>query len=503
MPFSFRFLAVLASLFLARLLSAGQDSAQAEKSKAAAELMASHKYEEAIPLYNDLVKSLPGNPGLLLDLGLAHAMAGHAAEAAPLFESVLKLQPGNVPALTSLAECRLELNQPKLAIAPLEKLIALEPANRDGRGMLAGALLSLNRLREAAQQYRKLTTLDGSDAKAWYGLGKTYEALAGESFASLQKIAPGSAYVLALVGDSQLSRQQYRSAFFFYREAQARTQQLPGVHASLAKLYSRTGHADWAVQESALENALPVADCAKQPLECRVRNGRFLEAVQTPPAGVEAFFWSTKAYNELALEAFEKLGHLPESVEIHALKAAIFTEHRQYLQSVTEWKAALQMAPENSRLQSELNAALFQAKDYGTLIPRLEQAMQVGRSTPETNFMLGASLLQTEHPDQALPYLETALRQDASLLVAHASLGMALARVDRTSEAIPHLEKAVELDADGSVHYQLARAYKSAGQSERSRGAMAKYQEIQKLIREQDEKLNREAQITAPLQKTP
>src|SRR5581483_10976864 len=41
-----------------------QTDALAEQSHRAKELMAEHRYAEAIPIYEQLVKAVPGNPGL-------------------------------------------------------------------------------------------------------------------------------------------------------------------------------------------------------------------------------------------------------------------------------------------------------------------------------------------------------------------------------------------------------------------------------------------------------
>ena len=81
---------------------------------------------------------------------------------------------------------------------------------------------------------------------------------------------------------------------------------------------------------------------------------------------------------------------------------------------------------------------------------------------------------------------------------ADASLGLALSRTGKFAEAVPHLEKAQELDDDGSLHYQLARAYQAAGNAAKAQTAMAQYQELQKRNQDQKEEAAREAQITPP-----
>jgi predicted Zn-dependent protease len=94
--------------------------------------------------------------------------------------------------------------------------------------------------------------------------------------------------------------------------------------------------------------------------------------------------------------------------------------------------------------------------------------------------------------------LKAALAADPKLRAADASLGLALSRLGQNKDAIPHLEKTLDLDDDGNLHYQLARAYQAAGDGEKARVAMARYQEILKRNQEQKETVAREAQIGPP-----
>jgi predicted Zn-dependent protease len=481
-------------------LCAAQNEDLAALSRTVKQLMAGGRFEEAIPICEQLVRAMPGVPGLVLNLGLAEEMAGHPGKAVPRFEEVLKVEPGNVPALTSLATVQLQLNHPQLALVPLKKLLSLELSNHDARGMLAGALMGVDLFDEAAEQYRKLTTEDATDVKAWYGLGKAYESLADRSLERISQHAPESPYAAALIAYSRLDRQQYRSAFFFLRQAEEKLPKLRGLHAALAKVYQETGHADWAAIEEKEEESLPPPSCSGDPAECYFVQNRFLESAKAAGTNPVApsLFWGAKAYHQLALEAFARLGGLPESVELHALKAQAFHGHNQDIEAANEWRAALRLAPGNKRLENELATSLFLAHDYKAAMPMILELLPGDRNSPDLNFMMGESLLRTEQPDQAVAYLETALRANSKMLPAHASLGLALAKLDRSGDAIPHLEKALALDDDGSLHYTLARAYQQAGNSQRSRELMEEYQRIQKRNLETKDELAKDTQIAPP-----
>ena len=463
--------------------------------------MATGRFAEAVPLCKELVAAMPGNTGLLLNLGLAQHMAGMEKDAVPTFEAVLKADPRRVPAMVSLSAARLALGQPAQAIPVLKRALALEPKNSEARGMLADALTATGKLDEASEQYRKLTELSPNDPRAWYGLGIAYQTMATDAFEQLQKAGPESPYVAALIGDTRVQRHQYRSAFFYYSDALQKAPNLHGTHAAIAEVYRKTGHPDWAAQEDAKERALPPADCATHPAECQFQGGHDIQATilpsQTNPAP-EALYWRAKAANELSLQALIRLGQLPPSVEVHQVRAQIARDQGQHLESAKEWRAALSMSPGNPALQYELASSLFLAGDFKAAIDEADKALKRDPRSPEMNFTAGDSWLRLEEADKAISYLRRALAADPKLLAADASLGLALSRVARFPEAIPHLEKAVSLDDDGSLHYQLSRAYQATGDSVKAKAALATYQELLQKEQQRKEEAARESQIVAP-----
>jgi len=480
-------------------IASGEDAAL--KSQRAKAIMAAGRYEEAIPLYKELLSELPGNPGIQLNLALAEHMAGHEKEAIPVFESVLKTQPHLMPALLSLGAAQLALNQPRQALAPLRKAVAAEPDNPDARGMLADALSGAGEFDQAAEQYRRLTELASNDPRAWYGLGMTYQAMATDAFDRLRKLTADSPFLAALIADTRVQRHQYRSAYFFYTQALRDLPELHGVHAALAEVYRKTGHPDWGAAEDAKERALAPPDCKLHSAECRFVAGHDLQAITLTPAGVpsaEALFWRAKAANELSLQALVRLGQLPPSVEYHRLRAGIARDQNHHLESANEWRAALALAPGNPALQQELAISLFLAADYRAALTEAEKVLALDRKSPQMNFTVGDSWLRLEEPEKAVPYLRTALLSDPKLLAAEASLGLALSRLGKFAEAVPHLEKSISLDDDGSLHYQLARAFQAAGNAALAQTAMAQYQELLKKNQEQKEEAAKETTVAPP-----
>lgn len=479
---------------------AQNEDALTTQSHHAHELMAAGKFKEAVPLYRSLVKALPDNPGIIMNLGLALHMAGEDEPAIAQFEKVLKLEPGHLLARMFLGASYLGLGQPEKAVPLLEKVVEAAPEDAGARGLLADALISLERYDEAAEQYRELTQLTPQDAKSWDGLGRSEEALARRALEKLQDVAPGSAYWLALVAESRVKDQQYSSAFYFYRQALEHMPGLRSAHAAVAEIYRKTGHADWAAVEEEKESALGLPDCTQEKFECDFRTERFLTLIaevkrlDTP----ESFYWRARAHNRLALEAFGHLAELPPSVELHALKARIQSEHKEYREAAEQWEEALKLSPGNRRIQKELALSVSLSGDNARAEALLRGLIKDEADSPEVNYLLGNTLLSQQKPDEAIPYLEKAVGRQPQLLTAQDALARAYLQIGRSAEAIPHLKAALPADQNGSLHYQLARAYQMSGQQELARTTLAEYERITKAATEQRRSLQEEVQITPP-----
>jgi hypothetical protein len=70
-------------------------------------------------------------------------------------------------------------------------------------------------------------------------------------------------------------------------------------------------------------------------------------------------------------------------------------------------------------------------------------------------------------------------------------------RMDIPAEAIPHLKAALPLDQDGSLHFQLSRAYERTGNSVLAKQALQEYEKIA-AARSKQKNLEEELAITAP-----
>ena len=485
---------------LTQASSFAQSDNLAAKSRRAKEFMAEGKFTEAIPLYRELNQSVPNNPGLLLNLGMALHMAGDERKSIPHLEAAVKLDPKLAPAWLFLGAARLQLGQTPAAIEAVQTVLNLQPDHRGALEILADALLSLDRPAKAAEQYRKLADVDPESSPAWYGLGRSYESLSVRAFDDLQKAAPESAYWLALVAETRLRELQFSSAFYLYRRALEKMPAMRGLHAHVAEVYRRTGHPDWASLEEEREQQLPKPGCHSQTLECQFHEGQFLgllasaKGTDTP----ESYYWLSRAYNELALQAFARLGQLPPSVEQHELKAHIFSGQKRYADAAQEWREALKLAPHDTRTQKQLAITLKFGQDYSGALPLLQGLLRAQPASAELNYLTGETLLDLQRAQEAIPLLLRAVNRDPKLIAAHKALARGYLAAGRARAAIPHLKVALAVDEDGSLHYQLARAYQATGQPGLAKEMLADYDKTQRSAAVATETARRDVEITPP-----
>jgi predicted Zn-dependent protease len=450
--------------------------ALAEQGKAA---LAAGRFDEAARLYGQIVAALPDEPGMRLNLGMALSMAGRPAEAIPHLEAALRLRPDLLPASLFLGAARLETGHPAEAVAPLRTFLDTQPDDLDARGMLAQALSTLGRHEDAAREYAVLSERAPRDPRTWFGLGRSYEAIAEGALEELQRSAPESPWVLLLVADGLVAQDRDKSAFALYRETLETRPDDREARAALAGIYERTGHPDWAATERERAAALPPHECRPDTGECAFRDGRYAEALASGHRSPdpEQLYWRSRAAGALAREAFAHLEALPSSPEATLVRVQVLRARRRYTESKEALEGAIERWPDDHRLRHELATLLVVGKEYDAARALLAPLLEGDPDSAELNLLMGETWVESRQPAQALPYLERAVARNPGLPHARALLGRAYLDAGDAAKAVPHLEAALPSDTDGSLHLQLARAYQASGQAEKAQEARLAFQE--------------------------
>ena len=492
-------LAVLACLLSgAGILRAQEDLGQ--KSQQAQQAMAAGQFSEAAALYRELVQALPDNPRLRLDLGLALHSEGKYEEAVGQFQAALRRDANLEPAWLMLGLSDLELNRPQDAVQPLLRVLRSDPQNERARLKLADAYLAIGKSQEAGKEFESVTKSNPANPKGWQGLGLSDAGLSRQVFGRLENLDANSPYRDALLAQSLAARGQDRTAFYWYKQALAKDSHLPGVHAALAAIYRRAGHPDWAAIEETREREQGKPDCRQASLECDLLASRFSDVIALASQEEQpvALYWEAQAYEQLSARALARLAAMPPSPEVHELMAQADVTKGDYHAAVGEWTEALRLAPQEPGLKQGLAYALWLDGSYRQAQPLLAQLLETNPQSPEIHFELGDCLLAQGSADKAISQLEEAVKLDPALTPAQASLGRAYLRVGRAQDAIAHLKAGLAADEKGTALYDLAQAYREAGQKTLADETLRKFQQNSSTALARSHEMDREHEITAP-----
>lgn len=402
--------------------------------------MAAGRFDDAIGLYSQILKSLPGHPGILLNLCLANHSAGHYAEATKQCALTLQKDPKMIPANLFLGASELKLDHPERAVVPLERYHAAQPNQPIGQLELATAYMMLARYADAIKLYDALAINTPNDPRVFHGLGRAHVDLSRHIYA---RLTPGSAPWAALLARTKFEDQQYKAAYQLYRQALKAQPDFPGAHAAIAEIYRRTNQPEWAEAEAQLEKNLPP-------------QGPFAEAIE---------------HSAKALEAFQKLEALPPSPELFDVKAEAASMKGQHADAAANYKQAFEMKPAESRYERQYALSLSANRDFELALPLLKKH--------NMQFELGAALLESGDAPGALAPLQAEFKKNPVKPGLRAILGRALLAAEQPAAALPHLLAAKVNDPDGAIHFQLSRAYQRLGRNADAAEAIKVYQQRQ------------------------
>jgi predicted Zn-dependent protease len=335
-------------------------------------------------------------------------------------------------------------------------------------------------------------------ASAWYALGQAYTDVSNEAANTFRDGAEDASWRRLLTADSLLANGRMVDAFALYRDALDRLPSMVSIHDSVARIYERSGHADWADRERAAAAGVSV-DCPARRALCDFRAGRTRATLDATldRRDAESRYWRARAAGELARAAFKRLDDLPDSVERRSARAARARAEERHLDAIVELDAALALAPGHPALTYELAAACYAARDYQRALATLAPMVR-GPSSDAKALMLAAySLLRLRRVEEAIPLLQRVLESGGTDPAPRLALGRAYVLTGNNAAAIPLLEPQLADDDDGSLHVQLARAYAAIG--ERSKAAALSTAAVE-LQRAADRRASAAAQhaITAP-----
>jgi predicted Zn-dependent protease len=388
------------------------------------------------------------------------------------------------PSRLSCLSCLLVLaNQPDSAAA---RVRAAAQATRDHRFI------------DAVGELSAAVEIAPALGPAWYALGQAYTDVSNEAANTFSDGVEDASWRRLLTADSLLANGRIVDAFALYRDALDRLPSMVSIHDSIARIYERSGHADWADRERAAAASVSV-DCAARRALCEFRAGRTRATFDATRdhGDAESRYWRARAAGELARAAFKRLDDLPDSVERRSARAARARAEERPLDAIAELDAALALAPRHPGLTYELAAACYAARDYERALATVAPIARAPTNDARALMLAGYSLVRLRRLEEAIPVLQRVLEGSGADPAPRLALGRAYVLTGNYAAAIPLLEPQLAGDDDGSLHVQLARAYAAVGERDKAAALSAAAVELQRAA---DRRASAAAQraITAP-----
>jgi predicted Zn-dependent protease len=328
----------------------------------------------------------------------------------------------------------------------------------------ARQLLAAGRAGEAAAIYRKLSTSDPDNPDLLLNLAiAEYKARrfreAATSAAAASKLAPEMLPARLFLGASQLELSEFKQAIESLEFVVRADPRERNARLMLGEALIGAGRADAAV-------------------------AHLVTASEMLPANPRVWYGLARSYEALgekdrAADALSHLKKLPPSPELHFHMAELHSAALRWREAANEWSAALKLAPDNRRARLGLAWSLFRGRDFEPALATLKPLL-AEPSSGEVQFLCGAALLNLGQPRESIAYLRDAVAADPGLLSARAALGQALLQTGEAADAIAYLKAALSTDEDGSLHFQLFRAYQLTGQNAEAQEALGAYRRLRK-----------------------
>ena len=427
----------------------------------ARESMAAGRYTEAVGLYERMVKALPGEPGPRLNLALALDAASRPVEALKNLEQIRTAEAGNSRFWFLLGIEYQKLQQPAKAVGSLERAVRLEPMNFDYRLELAGACLAIGASARAATAYRRLAVERPNDARILAGLVRSHLEMSVNAYNALLRAAPNSSFRFALAALSEIEKGDRAKAAELYRQALSAQPPAPWLNAEM----NPTEHA---------------SSDAGHPLAQIFHRGDLegILAETSADKSPEALYWRARACSDLARASLARLAVLPQSPEAHELAGLALRQASRWEDSLAEYIEAARLAPDDAGLRAELAKANWLSRRYEDAAKLLEPLLANRPDRGEWEFELGDSLFNLGQPEQSLPHLRRAAALAPNDFAVQTMLGRVMLQTGDSQGAASVLERVANRDVDGSIHFQLATAYRNLGRVDLARQALVRQKEI-------------------------
>lgn len=325
-------------------------------------------------------------------------------------------------------------------------------------------------------------------------------AEAESAWKSIVKTHPDDAESFAHLGLLNAHRENYQEAITFYRKALALNPSMPGLRMNLGLAHFKGGQMKAAIQTfSVLLKGTPESSPEALRLTtllglAHYGTGAYAAAVpelkkataadpQNLPfrlALAHSCLW-TKQF-QCVLDVYHEIVTLnADSAEADMLAGEALDEMKDKPGATEQFRAAAKADPKMPNVHFGLGYLLWGLLQFDEAAKAFQAELDNNPDHAQALTYLGDCDIQLGHPEFALPLLEKAVRIDPKIEIAHLDLGILYGDAERKEDALHELKAAELLNPeDQTVHWRLARFYKTIGRNDEAKIEFDKTRSLQK-----------------------
>jgi tetratricopeptide (TPR) repeat protein len=410
-------LKIAVNLMIASVLSA----------ESLADLLAAHRYTEALRAVESLIKDNPADPRLWTVRGMALGGLKKIEDGLASYDRALRIQPSFLAALKAASETAYASRHTRAGLY-LGRLLEVDPTSEPAHAMAAVLAFEAHDCRKSIGHFKaSLNQIRGSEiASAQYG------------------------YCLLELGDTE------GAAETLLPLAQSRD---PGILNLVAAAQDASGRAAQAI--STLRTAISLAPKDERHyLDLAVvyqKSGALVQSVEVLDAA---------------------LREIPKSARLFAMRGVMLAQLGELDKSEADFERAGLLEPDQTYSAAGLSVLFTETGRAEGAAKLVRRKLAQSPDDPALNYVLADALLREgAQPGQAefteaKTVLVRAVRTRPNFARAHAALGKIYAREGNASEAIRELNLALKLDpANRPALSQLATVLRQAGRTKEAADA--------------------------------
>jgi len=207
------------------------------------------------------------------------------------------------------------------------------------------------------------------------------------------------------------------------------------------------------------------------------------KAAQLKPDDQDILYHRGRAHLLVSKNSYAQMFKVdPNSWLVHRVLAQANEEAENHLAAITEYEAAIKLAPTQPGLHEELGSEYRNANKFPEAEQAFKRELEIDPYNVLAKYKLGAIALEQGDAARGKELIEAALRVKPGLAHAEYNLGRADLLLGEDEAAMAHLQKATAEDTDPTVveqaWYQLGTIYRRLHRMDEARNAMAMFQKL-------------------------